>query len=323
MNVVLGLVGLLVSLPLFWYLRKDGIVPSIWINAFISVVLGWFYIKKINYQTTLIVPIKDAIIKGWKLLSLGLLINFNGILTLSVAYAIRVYIGRKSGIEMVGFYTASFVVLNTYFGMVFNAMSTDFYPSLASISNNITARNKLLNRQLEIGVLMLSPLIVLFAIGSKLFILVLYSKEFLPIWGILVTSLIGVFFKTIGWGFGYFFLACAEQRVYFRNELYFNGINLIFSLIGYNYWGLNGMGVSYSVVYILYALVLVVIAKSKYNVRLSNELIKIVSIQSILVTLTVLFTWYNMFWFWSAMISLMSILYSFLKTKNILIKDRD
>jgi O-antigen/teichoic acid export membrane protein len=323
MNVALGLLGLLVSLPLFWYLRKDGIVPSIWINAFISVVLGWFYVKKINYKRTFLVPVKEALNKGWELLRLGLLINLNGVLTLLVAYVIRVYISRKSGMEMVGLYTASFVILNTYFGMVFNAMSTDFYPSLVTQSKDITSRNKLLNRQIEIGLLLLSPLIVLFAIGSKIFIQALYSAEFLPIWGILVASLIGVFFKTIGWGFGYFYLACAQQRVYFRNELYFNGINLIFSLISFNYWGLNGMGAAYSLMYAIYSLVLAIIAISKYKVTISAELIRVGVIQGILVVLTIVLIWSKALLILPILLGLVSILFSSITIKKTLSLDRD
>ena len=323
MNVALGLLGLLVSLPLFWYLRKDGIVPSIWINAFISVVLGWFYVKKINYKRTFLVPVKEALNKGWELLRLGLLINLNGVLTLVVAYVIRVYISRKSGMEMVGLYTASFVILNTYFGMVFNAMSTDFYPSLVTLSKDITSRNKLLNRQIEIGLLLLSPLIVLFAIGSKIFIQALYSAEFLPIWGILVASLIGVFFKTIGWGLGYFYLACAEQRVYFRNELYFNGINLIFSLISFNFWGLNGMGVAYSLMYAIYALVLAINAISKYKVTISTELIRVGIIQGVLVVLTIVLIWFKTMLILPILFALATFLFSALTIKKSLIQDRD
>jgi len=323
MNVALGLFGLLVSLPLFWYLRKDGIVPSIWINAFISVILGWFYVKKINYKRTFLVPVKEALNKGWELLRLGLLINLNGVLTLLVAYVIRVYISRKSGMEMVGLYTASFVILNTYFGMVFNAMSTDFYPSLVTQSKDITSRNKLLNRQIEIGLLLLSPLIVLFAIGSKIFIQALYSAEFLPIWGILVASLIGVFFKTIGWGLGYFYLACAEQRVYFRNELYFNGINLIFSLISFNFWGLNGMGVAYSLMYAIYALVLAINAISKYKVTISTELIRVGIIQGVLVELTIVLIWFKTMLILPILFVLATFLFSALTIKKSLIQDRD
>ncbi len=323
MNVALGLLGLLVSLPLFWYLRKDGIVPSIWINAFISVVLGWFYVKKINYKRTFLVPVKEALNKGWELLRLGLLINLNGVLTLLVAYVIRVYISRKSGMEMVGLYTASFVILNTYFGMVFNAMSTDFYPSLVTQSKDITSRNKLLNRQIEIGLLLLSPLIVLFAIGSKIFIQALYSAEFLPIWGILVASLIGVFFKTIGWGFGYFYLACAQQRVYFRNELYFNGINLIFSLISFNYWGLNGMGAAYSLMYAIYSFVLAIIAISKYKVTISAELIRVGVIQGTLVVLTIILIWSKALLILPILLGLVSILFSSITIKKTLSLDRD
>jgi O-antigen/teichoic acid export membrane protein len=323
MNVALGLLGLLVSLPLFWYLRKDGIVPSIWINAFISVVLGWFYVKKINYKRTFLVPVKEALNKGWELLRLGLLINLNGVLTLLVAYVIRVYISRKSGMEMVGLYTASFVILNTYFGMVFNAMSTDFYPSLVTQSKDITSRNKLLNRQIEIGLLLLSPLIVLFAIGSKIFIQALYSAEFLPIWGILVASLIGVFFKTIGWGFGYFYLACAQQRVYFRNELYFNGINLIFSLISFNYWGLNGMGAAYSLMYAIYSLVLAINAISKYKVTISTELIRVGIIQGVLVVLTIVLIWFKTMLILPILLGLATFLFSALTIKKSLIQDRD
>jgi O-antigen/teichoic acid export membrane protein len=171
--------------------------------------------------------------------------------------------------------------------------------------------------------LLLSPLIVLFAIGSKIFIQALYSAEFLPIWGILVASLIGVFFKTIGWGFGYFYLACAQQRVYFRNELYFNGINLIFSLISFNYWGLNGMGAAYSLMYAIYSLVLAINAISKYKVTISTELIRVGIIQGVLVVLTIVLIWFKTMLILPILFVLATFLFSALTIKKSLIQDRD
>ena len=100
-----------------------------------------------------------------------------------------------TSLQDVGFYNAGIMILNGYFGVIITALTTDYYPRIASISdNNIFLQNEL-NKQATVSLVLCCPLVVLFLFLLPFFIRVLYSEEFfltvnfirVAIWGTLIT----------------------------------------------------------------------------------------------------------------------------------------
>jgi PST family polysaccharide transporter len=59
-------------------------------------------------------------------------------LTLLSTYLIQIYVGKIGGLEEVGF--AGFTLLNSYVGIIFTVMSTDYFPRLSSSDDNVKVR---------------------------------------------------------------------------------------------------------------------------------------------------------------------------------------
>src|SRR5690606_11401873 len=100
---------------------------------------------------------------------------------LLVAYIIQIFISQTGGIAQVGFYNAGFVILNSYVGLVFTAMETDYFPRLSAIVNKVEAIRQTVFEQAFIAILLISPIVVLFLIAAPIIIVLLYSQEFTPI----------------------------------------------------------------------------------------------------------------------------------------------
>lgn len=120
------------------------------------------------------------------MLNMGILISLGGAVTSLAGYTTRIFISQMSGVVMVGLFTASFSLVNTYLGMVVSAIDKDYYPRLCSIKSDLACFNKTINQQIEMLVLLLSPIIVLFVIFSPMVIYAFYSEKFQATSGFLV-----------------------------------------------------------------------------------------------------------------------------------------
>ena len=282
-----SLLGLLISVPIYYIWGINGIVPTIVVSSLVSFFRTWYFAKKIELQDV-VVDLEQTISEGKKMLSMGVMISFSGAISLGVAYALRIFISKFGSLDHVGLYSAGFVILNTYVGIVFNAMGTDYYPKLSSISSSNLKCSEAMNQQAEISVLILAPILILFIVYIDWIIIILYSSKFLLINEMLHWAVLGVLFKAISWSVSYVFLAKSESFLFFWNELVANIYLIALNFLGYFYFGLRGLGVSFLISNILYMFQVYFISQNRYQFSLKMELIIIFIIQIILSSISLL-----------------------------------
>jgi O-antigen/teichoic acid export membrane protein len=139
--------------------------------------------------------------------------------------------------------------------------------------------NIAINQQAEITLLILAPVILLFLVFINLVIIVLYSRDFLEVSGMIYWAAIGMFFKAASWPIAYIFLAKGASKLYFWNELLAACYILALNLLGYYYFGLTGLGYAFSLGYLLYLIQLLIIVKVKYDFSFSNSFYRLFSVQ--------------------------------------------
>src|SRR5690606_17623653 len=96
------------------------------------------------------------------MLSLGIMLSLTGLLNVFVLYLIQIYVSQSSNLAEVGLYNAGVMLLNSYVALIFSAMSTDFFPRLAAVSDDNQKTQVTVLHQAQIAVLLLAPIIVLF-----------------------------------------------------------------------------------------------------------------------------------------------------------------
>lgn len=213
-----SVIGLLISIPLYYFWDKDGIVPAIIITSIATLIISWFYVKKVDIPKW---EIDRTVLstEGKEMLRMGLFISFSGIVTLIVAYIVRIYINKIGGLGDVGLYTAGFTIINTYVGMIFTAMATDYYPRLSNVAHDNKLGNKTINEQAEIAILILSPILVAFLVFVNWGVILLYSKDFIEVVPMLHWATLGVFFKALSWSIGFVFLSKGDSKVFFLERI--------------------------------------------------------------------------------------------------------
>ncbi len=269
-----SLLGLITSLPLYYFFGQDGIVPALIVTAIFLFFINYYFANKIDVDSEFI-SIKAALKKGKGMLKLGFMLSLSGMITAFCSYIIRIFIANDGGVEDVGLYNAGFTLISVYIGMVFTAMATDYYPRLAGANKNTETSNSIINQQSEIALLILAPLICTFLIFINCIIILLYSTKFLPISEMVHWAMLGVYFKSVSWAIGYLILAKGDSKFFFWNELISSAYLLMFNVIGYKIAGLTGLGVSFLLGYILHFFQMLYVSTKFYHFRLEKSLLKI------------------------------------------------
>ncbi len=317
-NIIGSLLSLIITIPLYYIYGLDGIVPALILLSFSTFIVASFYSSKVKVSiyNPSFEEIKD---KGKDMIKLGFFISISGMIMTFTSYLLRLYISNEGGVEDVGLYNAGFKIIGTYVGLVFTAMSTDYFPRLSAIADDKFKLREIVNHQSEIAILIIGPLMVLFISFSDFFLTLLYSKKFLPINIMLVWSSLGVIFKAASWPIGYIFLAKGENKIFFYSELAGNVYTLIFNVLGYKYFGLTGLGLSYLCSFLLVYIQVGIISYFRYGFVQSKGFFKnlfIFCLFLISVLFLIFFNVDNDFYILRISIVLMVILYSILSLRK-------
>lgn len=283
-----SVIGLITTIPLYYFYGNDGIVPALIIAAFTSLFLTWYFASRLSFKK---VKINFSSIKseGKEMITMGFMISLSGIITQLVSYFVRLFISNYGSIDDVGLYSAGFAIVNNYVGMIFTAMATDYYPKLSGVAHDVTKMNKAINQQAEIAILILSPIILVFIVFIKWVIYILYSDKFLPVNNMILFAASGMLFKALSWAIAFVFLAKSAGKLFFWNELITNIYMLVLNLVGYYWYGLTGLGVSFLLTYILYAFQVLIVSKSVFKFEIDKGLLYTLSVNLVLTTLSILF----------------------------------
>ena len=272
-NMLGSISSLFIALPLYFIYGEDGIVPAIIMMGFGAYLIAINFSRKVKIKKVS-VNLQEALSEGKGMLKLGFMLSLSGLISIIASYLINIYIRNYGNIEDVGLYNAGFQIINTYVGLVFTAMATDYYPRLSGVANDNDKRNILVNQQGEIAILILFPIILVFIVFIPYIVQLLYSSKFLPITDMIIWAAYAMFFKAGSWAMAFLFLAKGSSKLFFINELAANLYLLVFNIIGYHYFGLTGLGYSYLFTYLIYMIQVLILTKYFYQFRLGLILSK-------------------------------------------------
>jgi len=273
-GMVGSVLGLLTSIPLYFFLGEKGIVPSIVTSSITTLFLSWYFSSKIKLPIVA-VSRETVFNEGKGMLSLGFMLSLSGLITLGLSYLVRIFISRRGGVADVGLYGAGFSIINSYVGLIFSAMGTDYYPRLAGVAHDNKAASNEINQQGEVALLIIAPILCIFLVYIDWAIILLYSKKFIAINSMIHWAALGIFFKAASWSVGFLLLAKGATKVFFWNELFSSIYLLGLNLAGYYYWGLTGLGISFMIGYIIHLIQMVWVTGQLYGFRYSSKFIKI------------------------------------------------
>lgn len=268
-KVIAALCATIGCIPIIYYWRQDGIVSLLVIEATGAVLASRWYVRRI-LQKPISVPAREFLCEAKGLLTLGLIFMSTSFMTVASIYLIRLSLVRHLGIELTGLYEASFTLSNVYIGFILQAMGADFYPFLTKIVNNHNQCNNLVNNQIEVGLLLATPALLMTLTFAPFVLEIFYSREFIAAYEVLQWQVLGTFMRVIAWPMVYILLAKRAGKLYFFVELVVNILFVTCTLIAIQWVGFYGTGIAYFIVYIFYVFMTFTVAHYLTGFRLST-----------------------------------------------------
>lgn len=288
--------GTIVSIPLYFWLRINGIVPTLILVSAINLVISIFYAKKVRIDKEKVTT-KAALTDGKVMLRMGGAMTVSNVLVYASSYILRAFIRKEGGVEEVGLFVAGFSLMNQYIGMVFTAMTTDYFPRLSAINKDNEKCTKTINQQAEIAILIIAPLMIALVTFVPIIINILYTEDFFKVAYYIVFATAGVLFRSLAWSVAFVFVAKGNSNLYILNETTANIYCLLFNIVGYEIGGLMGLGLATTLGMVLYTIQVFYIAKTRYGFTLYKPYIVLFMKQLPLLVLTIIpFMLFHEFW---------------------------
>lgn len=269
---VYGVLGALVtSIPLYLVWGEAAIVPSLIVIALLQMLFTVFYSYRL-YPLCL-EHSRRLLGEGMGMVRLGIAFVLAGILGSGAEFVIRSYLNNVGDLEAVGLYNAGYMMTVTYAGMVFQAMETDYFPRLSAVKGVGEQLNLVVNRQIEVSLLLISPLLVFFMVCAPILLPLLYSGKFLPVMGMMKITVLSMYFRAITLPIEYVSLAKGRSWVYLFTEAVYDVFIVFAVILGYHYLGLAGTGIGIVLAGLFNLVFVLVLTFKVYRYHLSSNVI--------------------------------------------------
>lgn len=305
------LATLVVAIPAYYFFGQAAIVPVIVLLALISMLLTVRFSYKL-YPLQLS-GARGMMGEGMNMIRLGVAFVIAGVMGSGAEMLIRSYLNVHGDLDAVGLYNAGFMLTITYAGVVFSSMEPDYFPRLSSQCREVSSQNQTVNRQIEVSLLLVSPMLAALIIGLPILIPLLFSSEFLPVVAMAQVAVFSMYIKAVSLPISYLTLAKGDSLAYMILEAIYDIVLVVLIMVGYRYWGLFGTGMALSLSYLLDILLVGVYAYVRYHYRMSGRVGRYVALQLLLGVAVYMVTLLNqslMYWTMGIVLCLVSLLFS-------------
>lgn len=269
-----SLCSLFISVPLYYWKGVEGIVPVFFMTSIITWGFALYLSRKVTVAKNEL-TIKELWKTGGRMVKLGIALTANSFIAILVSYVVNIYINRTGGVAQVGFYQAGYIITTQYVGLIFTAMTADYYPRLAAINKFNDQIKKCVNQQAEIAVLILTPLLILLLTFAPIVINILYTKEFYCVIEYISLAILAMLFRAASWCMAYIILAKGKTFLFLSIETFANLLLLGGNLIGYKNWGLTGLGLSYLGMYLVYFILHLIINNRLFHFSFHTAFVRL------------------------------------------------
>lgn len=294
-STIWGVVGgLVIAVPLVYFLRMDSIVPVVVAYAVTAWLAVKFYYRPVRDNRTL----RELWRSGLPMLRLGGYMTVAAVVTEATNYVFIAYLSQTGGTDTVGIYQSGYTVMMRYIGMIFTALGVEYYPRLAACCANPARQQVFIRHETMLLMLVLAPVLAVFIPFVPLIVKILYSDEFLDAVPYIIATAPGVVLRGYAWCISFLMLARGDGRTYVTTEIISSLIGLALNIAGYRLGGLLGLGISFTLWYAVYAVMMSVVNVRIYGGRPSRRVS--LTFAGVFVTITLismLFIHINGLWF--------------------------
>ena len=190
---------------------------------------------------------KGILGEGMGMVRLGVAFTLAGVLGSGAEFIIRTYLNNVADLKTVGLYNTGYILTMTYAGLVFSAMETDFFPRLSAVNSQWQNCNDIINKQIEVSLLLISPMLVAAQFAIPFVIPILFTTKFMPVVDMVRILLLAIYLRAIKLPISYLPLAKGDSLSYLFLEAVYDILVVLLVIWGYSHWQLLGTGVAITI----------------------------------------------------------------------------
>lgn len=265
-----AVVMLAVSVPCYYVLGFKGIVPSLLLTAIgLLAVACWHSFKEFPYRVSLFS--RKVIVDGLYIIRQGINYTVAGFLNSGAFYLVSVYIFNQGNEGEAGCYSYGSLLISYLSMLAFAALDNEFFPRLSAANKHRQRTNHIVNSQVEILMVLITPLIVGFAVCLPMIVSLLLDAKFMPLVTMTQLGVVGLFFKTMMHPAACLSLSKGESRIFLLQEALSYTFMVAVMIGGFKYYGLKGLGVGMLLSNLFDWLSVWLIAKLRYDFAYSRR----------------------------------------------------
>ena len=288
------LASLVITVPLIYLWGETAIIPSLLFVALAQMLLTIYCSYR---QFPLHISFSRPLLgEGVSMVKLGVAFVIAGIFGSGVDFIIRSHLNNAGSLDIVGMFNAGYMMTMTYGGLVFSAMETDYFPRLSAVNEIGMRLNETVNKQIEVSILLLSPMLMAFMVGLPILVPLLYSKAFMPVMSMGQVLVFAMFIRAITLPIEYLPLAKGDSGSYLLMETLYDIMVVVLVVVCFHFWGLTGTGVALVVAGMLNLIMVLLYMHYKYKYVLSGTVVKYVLMHLPLLALAYLATCLKVEW---------------------------
>ncbi len=276
-----NLVGTGVSIVLFRTLGMDGILPSLVVYTVVTAAAYYFRssgIKSSRHQS-----LRATMMEGAPILRLGGYMTAAMFFTAFASYLFLVWLRSTSSDEGVGLYQAGYTVISQYVGIIFSAISVEFYPRITGVAASPVRTATFVAHEVSMLQWALLGCVVVFMPLAPVAVRILYSSTFAPVSTYIIIAAVGTGLRAYSVAIAYVILAKGDGPLYLLTEGISAVLYLGLNIVGYTMWGLPGAACAYIVWYLAYAVSVTIVYRCRYRLKLSRRVLWLTSVMTIIV----------------------------------------
>lgn len=239
---VLG--ALAVSVPVYWIWGIDGIVASLLTVAVLQFVFTLHFSARAcpwRFRASWRL-FRRLLSEGCPMVRLGMAFLLASLCGSAADWFVRITLNAFGSTTDVGLFNAGYMMTMTYGSMMFSSMETDYFPRLSACADRTDEMNIIVCRQMEVSLLLISPMMVAFSLLLPLLLPLLFTAQFVPAIPMMQVVIIALYLRAVKLPVAYLPLAKGDSRAFLFLEALYAVVMVVLVLVGYRWKGLVGTG---------------------------------------------------------------------------------
>lgn len=265
--------ALLATIPLYCLFGVEGIIPSIFLVALLQTA-GALYFSTKSY-TYCANPFSLTLLReGLDIIRMGAGYIYTTALVSAATWLVYQVVTRIGGEDATGLFSAGYIFVGMLPSILFAAFDSDYYPRLSGIFSRKDERNAMVNEHIEVHLLIQVPVIFGVVLMLPWLFPLFFSQEVMPALQMAQLAVLALLFHIMTYPISFMPVSKGDTVTFAVQETIYNSAFVLFTLLGYRYYGWLGAGAGMALARVVDLSVVYTIARVRYGFRLSGRAAK-------------------------------------------------